>query len=404
MISKKVQVALRILIILILLIVFCVLGVFFGYNYVVVQEQRLDSLQSRIESGELVIDENTEGAVALVIQTGDLTSDIAQHLFDAGLIDNTMIFSLLSKVNGFDGAYMAGTHYLTPGLAYDEIMYLLIQKPESVIITFPEGITYEEIKQKLHEAGLTFTDAELDACMDSPDMFVDYEFVAKLRIHEERDHILSGYLFPDTYEFDINASPETIINTFLRNTNVKLYDEYYERAEQLGMSLDEAITLASIIQTETTDAIDMMYISAVFHNRLNSDDEEMQYLSSDATINFLREIGGEKSLMVLSSEDLNLDSAYNTFTHRGLPPGPICMPGLDAIQAALYPEPNFEYYYFCATGDGSTVFAVTLEEHEENCAKYLEIWQSIDDGTYVDPNSIVDEELEDDDDEQDVDG
>lgn len=392
MISKKVQIALRILIVLLLLIVFCVMGVFFGYNYVIVQEQRLDSLQTRIESGEFKVDEDTEGAVPVVIETGDLTSDIAQHLFDEGLIDNTMIFSLMSKVNGFDGAYMAGTHYITPGLSYDEIMYLLIQKPESVTITFPEGITYEEIKHKLHEAGLTFTDDELDECMDSPDLFVDYDFVAALRIQDERDHILSGYLFPDTYEFDINASAETIINTFLRNTNVKLYDEYYERAEQLGMTLDEAITLASIIQTETTDAIDMMYISAVFHNRLNSENEEMQYLSSDATINFLREMGGDKPLMVLSSTDLSLESSYNTFTHRGLPPGPICMPGLDAIQAALYPEPNFDYYYFCATGDGDTVYAVTLEEHEENCAKYLEVWQSIDDGTYVDPNSIETEE------------
>ncbi|MCQ2534993.1 MAG: endolytic transglycosylase MltG [Clostridia bacterium] len=392
MVSKKVQVALRLLIILLLLIGFCVVGVFFGYNYVIVQEQRLDSLQSRMESGEFYIDENTEGAIPLVVQTGDLTSDIAQHLFDEGLIDNTMIFSLMSKINGFDGAYMAGTHYLTPGLAYDEIMYILIQKPESVIVTFPEGITYEEIKRKLHEAGLTFTDAEMDECMDSPDLFVDYKFVAQLKLHDERDHVLSGYLFPDTYEFDINASPETIINTFLRNTNVKLYDEYYERAEQLGMTLDEVITLASIIQTETDDAIDMMYVSAVFYNRINSDDESMQYLASDATINFLREMGGEKPLMILPSSDLQLDSSYNTFTHRGLPPGPICMPGLDAIQAALYPEPNFGYFYFCATGDGSTVYAMTLEEHEANCARYMEVWQSIDDGTYVDPSLITDDD------------
>ena len=378
MFSKKLRVAVRILIVVVLLFAFVVMGVFFGYNYVLAQDKRFETLEQEIEAGTFKIDKDTEGAVPLLIKTGDLTSDIAASLYEQGLIDNTFVFSLMSKINGFDGAYIAGTHYLVPGLTYDEIMYLLTQKAESVVITFPEGITYEQIKAKLHEAGLEFSDEELDECMDSPNLFVDYDFVSLINLTEERDHVLSGYLFPDTYEFDINATPRQIVTTFLNNTNAKLYDEYYERADAIGMSLDEVITFASLIQFETNRAVDMMYVSAVFHNRLNSEDESFHYLGSDASINYLREMNGLAPRLVLTSEDLAIDSPYNTFMYPGLPPGPICMPGLDAIQAALYPEPNCNFYYFCATGDGGTAYAVTLSEHEANVERYREIWEQQD--------------------------
>lgn len=388
MLSKKIRIAFRILLVLLLLFFFLVTGVYFGYNYVLSQEKRLDALQAAIDDGSFVVGKNTEGAIPLVIETGDMTSDIADKLYEDGLIDNTLVFSLMSKINGFDGAYLAGTHYLIPGLNYDEIMFLLTQKPESVVITFPEGITYEEIKQKLHDAGLNFSDEEFDQCMDSPNLFVDYRFVAELDLSEERDHVLSGYLFPDTYEFDVNATPRQIINIFLNNTNNKLYDEYYDRAEAIGMTLDEAITFASLIQTETSRATDMMYISAVFHNRLDSDDESLHYMCSDASINYLRQMQGLPPHLVLTVDDLAIDSPYNTYTHEGLPPGPICMPGLDAIQAALYPEPNCNFYYFCATGDGGTAYAVTYEEHEANVEMYQDIWEQQDNAVYNTPTPL----------------
>ena len=134
------------------------------------------------------------------------------------------------------------------------------------------------------------------------------------------------------------------------------------------------MTMASIIQLESNDAIDMMLISAVFHNRLNSDDYGLHYLGSDATVNYLRELEGLEPTLNLSQSDINLNSPYNSFNNPGLPPGPICMPGLDAIQAALYPEPNCNYYYFCATGEGSSVYAVTYEEHLANVEMYKDNW------------------------------
>ena len=370
MLSKKLKIVINILVVLLLLVAFAIMGVYVGYNYVLSQEERFTALEAGIEDGSFKVDMNTEGAIPFVINTGDMTSDIANQLFELGLIDNTFMFSLLSKVNGFDGAYQAGTHYLLAGLDYDEIMFLLTQKSESVMVTFPEGLTYEEVKTRLHEAGLTFSDAEMDECMDSPNLFTDYRFVSQIALTEGRDHVLSGYLFPDTYEFDVNASARTIISTMLNNTENKLYDEYYERAAALGMSMDQVMTLASIIQAESSNITDMMYISSVFRNRMNSDDESLHYLSSDATINFIRRMNGLDPTLDVTATDLASDSPYNTYTHMGLPPGPICMPGVDAIQAALYPEPNSNYLYFCSDGNGGTLFAVTLSEHENNIAIY----------------------------------
>ena len=159
MLPKKIRIALRILIVLVLLFAFAVAGVIFGYNYVISQEERFDALQEQIDNGTLVIDKNTEGAVVLVVEMGDSTGDIADKLLEMGLINNTFVFSLMSKVNGFDGAYVAGTHYLIPGLSYDEIMYFLTLEPSQVTVTIPEGTTYVELKEILHEAGLNFDDA-----------------------------------------------------------------------------------------------------------------------------------------------------------------------------------------------------------------------------------------------------
>lgn len=380
MLSNKVRVALRILIIVALLFGFAVAGVYIGYNYVISQDKRFNSLKADIESGKYDnIKADTEGAVSIVIRSGDSTSDIAEKLYDEGLITNKTVFSIISKLNGFDGAYVAGTHYLLKGFTYDELMYFLTLEPEAVKVTIPEGSTYYEIKKILHEAGLNFDDAEFDRCMNSPNLFVDYEFVSKIEIKEGRDFILSGYLYPDTYYFDINASPESIIRRFLNNMQSKLYDEYYTRAKKLGMSMDEVITMASIIQMETGKPADMMLVSAVFHNRLKAKDGSLKYLGSSATINYLVEMQGGRTSILHSDDQLKIESPYNTYTHKGLPPGPICMPGLDAISAALYPEPNCNYLYFCATGvKGGTAFATTLKQHQKNVNKYKANWAKID--------------------------
>ena len=192
MLSGKVRIALRILIVIILLFGFAVGGIYVGYNYVISQDKRFNSLKTDIEAGKYKIKADTEGAVTVVIKNGDSTSDIADKLYDQGLITNKFLFSIISKLNGFDGAYVAGTHYLLRGFSYDELMYFLTLEPEAVKVMIPEGATYYEIKKILHDAGLNFDDEEFDRCMNSPNLFTDYEFVSQIEIKEGRDFILSG--------------------------------------------------------------------------------------------------------------------------------------------------------------------------------------------------------------------
>ena len=386
MLSKKIWVALRILVIILLLFGFAVLGVFGGFNYVLSQDSRFDSLKKGLAEGKYKVQADTPGAVTLVIESGDSTSDIADKLYEQGLISNKLVFSIMSKINGFDGAYVAGTHYLLKSYSYDELMFFLTLESATVAVTIPEGATYVQVKKILHKAGLTFNDEEFDKCMNSPDMFVDFDFISKIEINDERDYILAGYLYPDTYMFDINSKPETIIRRFLNNMKSKLYAEYYTRAKGLNMSMDQVITLASIIQMETGKPLDMMYVSAVFHNRLKSKDKSLRKFGSSATVNYLVELRGEKVTLLHSDEQLKINSPYNTYTHEGLPPGPICMPGIDAISAALYPEPGCGYLYFCATGDGGTAFATTLKQHQKNVAKYKDNWTKHEEVTEVEPH------------------
>ena len=386
MLSKKIWVALRILVIILLLFGFAVLGVFGGFNYVLSQDSRFDSLKKGLAEGKYKVQADTPGAVTLVIESGDSTSDIADKLYEQGLISNKLVFSIMSKINGFDGAYVAGTHYLLKSYSYDELMFFLTLESATVAVTIPEGATYVQVKKILHKAGLTFNDEEFDKCMNSPDMFVDFDFISKIEINDERDYILAGYLYPDTYMFDINSKPETIIRRFLNNMKSKLYAEYYTRAKGLNMSMDQVITLASIIQMETGKPLDMMYVSAVFHNRLKSKDKSLRKFGSSATVNYLVELRGEKITLLHSDEQLKINSPYNTYTHEGLPPGPICMPGIDAISAALYPEPGCGYLYFCATGDGGTAFATTLKQHQKNVAKYKDNWTKHEEVTEVEPH------------------
>lgn len=385
MLSKKIWVALRILVILVLLFGFAVLGIFGGFNYVISQDTRFSNLKKGLAEGKYKVTADNKDAVTVVVETGDSTSDIADKLYEKGLIKNKLVFSLMSKINGFDGAYVAGTHYLLKSYSYDELMFFMTLESATVSVTIPEGATYVQVKKILHKAGLTFNDEEFDQCMNSPNMFVDFDFIANIDINEDRDFILAGYLYPDTYMFDINAKPETIIRRFLSNMKNKLYAEYYTRAKGLKMSMDQVITLASIIQMETGKPRDMMYVSAVFHNRLKSKDKSLRKFGSSATVNYLVEKNGGKTSLLHSDEELAIDSPYNTYKHEGLPPGPICMPGLDAISAALYPEPGCGYLYFCATGDGGTAFATTLKQHNKNIAKYKDNWTKHEDVTEEEP-------------------
>ena len=184
----------------------------------------------------------------------------------------------------------------------------------------------------------------------------------------------NGYLYPDTYEIYVGSSEETVIGKMLDRMNVIYGAGYTSRAEELNMSMDQVVTLASIIEKEGKhDTFDK--VSAVFHNRL---DQKMA-LGSDVTVQYAL---GVKRL-VLTQSELGVDSPYNTYTHTGLPVGAICSPGDAAIEAALYPDSDYVdegYLYFTLTDPetGELAFSKTLEEHNALVEQYRPLWQAYD--------------------------
>ena len=373
MVSRKITRTITVVLVIFLLISATAAGFYFGFSYVLAQNNRYSSLQRAFEqTGRSPIDEYTPGSVEVIIPRASDTSDIAELLESKEMIKNTMLFVILSKFNGFDGSYIAGTHYLTHDLGYDEIMFILTQRPNPVKVTIPEGFTYVEVKKRLQDAGVKFDEKVLDRMVRSPNQFLDYRFVKEIKPSTEREWLLQGYLFPDTYFFDVNSDEETIIRTFLNNAELKLIQEYYDKAESMGMTIDEAVTVASMIESEAADATEMANIGAVFRNRINDD----MTLSSCATINYLRAEVGLEPVLWLSNDQIDMfkESEYNTYLRTGYPPGPINSPGIAAIEGALWPA-QVNYKFFSATGeeDGGNVFAVTFEEHEANIARYQEL-------------------------------
>ncbi len=382
--------------IILMAIFFIGFGFLLGYRFIIYQSQRqqqydqsvLEQLEASRKAKEAnpsetdpnaqrqtpttkpiieLVNQKTPGAVMVYIEVGDRPADIGRKLEELGVIRSSSLFTILSKVNGYDGTYRSGTHFVKKNMPYDAIMYLLSRDPVTVDITFPEGVTYLDIKDLLHQNGMQVDDAKLDAALNDPELLEEYPFLRDIPA-EERPYRLEGYLFPDTYFYDLNTDEKTIVRRFLDNTKNKLLPEYYERAESLGMTMDQVIILASIIEKESGSLTDRYKVSRVFHNRLKKQD----LFQSCATINYLRRQDGLEPVFIVRENDLNRESPFNTYKHAGLPPGPICSPGIESIKAALYPDvKDRNVYYFVATGKGENHFSHSFAEHEAAIEKYL---------------------------------
>ena len=373
---RKVRKILTFLAIIVVLIAAVLVGFFLGFRYVREQDQRLESLSESFDrEGISPITADTDGAVEIYIDQQSDTGDIAETLKDSGLIKNTFAYELISKFNGFDGQYQYGTHYLLPDMSYDEMMLILTRQPKQIAVTFYEGMTYEQMRDTMIDAGMRFNPDLLDEMVMRPSLFTDYSFISGIEEHPGREWLLQGYLWPDTYLFDINSTEQEIIRIFLNNTESKLKEgNYYERAEHQGISLDDAIILASIVQSEGTIS-EMNKIARVFINRLLL---EMP-LQAEPTVNYLRVGDGKEPKLWMSEQELReyATNPYNTYYFNGLPPGPINSPGVVAIEAVLWPATERtwtgaeSYLYFTATGKGTTDFSFTYEEHAEKTARYM---------------------------------
>lgn len=227
-----------------------------------------------------------------------------------------------------------------------------------VRVTFPEGSTVSQIALLLEENGVCSA-ADFMAEADNPLNLEGFAF--EIPNSEERAFLLEGYIFPDTYEFYRNESAVSAIRRFLKNSAEKLDEEIIARCHELGYTLDEILTLASIIQEEAGDPAEMGKVSSVLHNRLGS--SSFPKLQCDVATFYLRDYVKPYVDEIRYEELVEL---YNTYNCEGLPAGPITNSGIDAVRAALYPEET-DYFFFVTDSDGAYYYAETWAEHVENC-------------------------------------
>jgi len=269
-----------------------------------------------------------------------------------GLLTRPFYFNILGKVTGGETRIRPGEYQLHTSMRPMEILKVLVEgKVVLLRVVIPEGLTSKQIAAILEEAGLVNSRVFLEAARDT-------RVLKKFGIEAES---LEGYLFPETYQFGKETSSAEVIQVMVRQFQ-SVYDaSFQKRADEIGMTQLEVLTLASIIEKETAVGSERGLISGVFHNRL----KKKMRLQSDPTVIFsLVDFDGN-----LTRKHLRNASPYNTYKVKGLPPGPIASPGRDSIYAALYPE-EVDYLYFVSKNNGTHYFSKTIREHNNAVRKY----------------------------------
>lgn len=352
--QKKSYVFLKVLLFILVCMIIFMISALYGYRYIVEGTQQAESL--------------TEGeGIVFKVAYGSSPDDIANALKEQGFIKHPKIFKLISKFMGFDKIYKSGRFLISRDMNYYALMLALTGDPlknPTQDVMIPEGKTLLETAQILADQGYIDKDRFLALCEDIP---TEYLFLNELAVSPDRKYPLEGYLYPDTYKMDEGWTEEQLIDRMLSQFDKIFTQQYYDRAEELGMTVDEVVTLASLIEMEAKYPADYKKISSVFHNRLKQDPPMM--LQSDATVQYARIYQGLGRTTAVLNKDLEIESPYNTYKNNGLPPGPICSPRADAIEAALYPA-DTNYLYFFATPDGVNIYNETYEGHLADQKKY----------------------------------
>lgn len=329
------------------------------------------------------VDLNSTAAVTFEVKSGSSLTRVANNLEAAGLVRNRSVFKYYADFLGYGQKIQAGTYTLSPSMTLREIAEQLTRGDGTPLvrnITIIEGWTVQDIAAYLVREGIIADQETFLSLCRTGEQFSAYYYIADVRASSnfnQRIYALEGYLSPNTYEIYTSATATDIVKKLLSQTEAAFSDAWHERAEALNMTMDEVITLASMIEKEAKQT-DFARVSAVFHNRLKTN----MTLGSDVTIKY---ISGTQR-MNLTSSDLALDSPYNTYKVKGLPPGPVCNPSAAAIEAALYPDENYvaqNYLYFCSKDPdtGELYFSRTLEEHEAAVKIYAPLWQAYDEKT-----------------------
>ena len=271
------------------------------------------------------------------VEKGHGFSEIAENLEKQGLIKQNLYFKVYVLWQGYSRSLQAGEYLLSSSMNIPEIAKKMVSgRTASITITVPEGFTQRQIEERL---GFVLPGENLE-----------------------------GFLFPDTYQFSFNVSGEEAVKKMRDNFERKLRQELREEIEKQGKTIFEIITMASLIEKEVRTIEDKKLVSGILWKRLGIN----MPLQVDATIAYILE--GEKWSFDQMRREIgvarNIDSPYNTYIYRGLPLGPICNPGIESIEAAVYPQET-QYWYYLSTPQGETIFSRTLEEHNIAIVKYL---------------------------------
>lgn len=311
------------------------------------------------------IHRDSETVVTVNIPADARTKDVLKILQKNDLIEHRHFCLVFSKVMQFkDDNYLTGVYYVTPSMGVEK-MLLTFKQPtttgETVTLTFPEGFTVDQIVAKLEENKVCSA-AVLYQTMQEVDFSSEFSFIAEMDNKEMRYRMLEGYMYPDTYEFYVGESPSSVLRKFLNNFNKRWTEEYAAQAQKLNMSVDDVITLASIIQKEAYGAEQSPLVSSVLHNRLNKSGLYPS-LQCDSTTEYINEYiqKNTKSAVELA----RFTDRYSSYKCAGLPVGSICNPGDDAIKAALYPEKT-DYYFFAHDTNKKLYLARNDNERRSN--------------------------------------
>jgi UPF0755 protein len=309
--------------------------------------------------------------VTFSVPKGASTKDVGISLQEKDLVSSTYLFVVYALFEGANGKIQAGDYLLDRNMSMADILNSLtsgkVTRNEKRI-TIVEGATNKQIENILKEKGLVTSNSFQSALSEDYDF--DYNDLGQTFSFE-------GFLFPDTYTFDANYTAEDIVSRMLKNFESKITDQMLADMQKKNLSMKEVIILASIIEREVgrsssvkiTDQVkatmqkEREYVASVFYNRL----EIGMALQSDATVNYITGKNDRRANL----EDIKVNSPYNTYVVKGLPPGPISNPGLDSIRAAIY-APDTDYLYFLSDPNGVAYFGRTLEEHNANRQKYLD--------------------------------
>lgn len=287
------------------------------------------------------------------IDRGASTAHIASLLEREGLIHSALLFMSIVRLTGQDPNLQAGLYRLQSDMSLVEIMRTLTRGMVMTDrITIPEGFTVEDI-ELLFQKRFNHRREEFYMALDR--VLGEYPSIGEMYRVSPHFHELEGYLFPDTYQFNHDKPVASLLSSMVRNFYHKV-EEYMieERAQELGLTLHQVVTIASLIEREAKIEEEGPLISGVIYNRLGMG----MPLQVDATVLYVLP---ERKDIVLY-RDLEVDSLYNTYRVQALPPGPISNPGLSSLLAAIYPQ-STEYLYYVARKDGSHIFSRTYQEH-----------------------------------------